>query len=256
MCGKLRMMTRAETKRHTEKKHLTQIKPPPLNSLRPPKAPNGPWAILKTHSDTCVGFWRSLTSECCCTDLQGWIKGASASAGKTPACHAELIPSQSQGDSRTGQQHGAVFRDQAVPAVRHPQEPTGGWLCRVRRVACLDTGPTNSLPVPSPPLQEAVKQLELQLASPRFLRQLDVHTVKLWPHEKLQRERMPSAAGGTYVSAADSQQQGQPHHPGVAPDLRRRICLPLDAHDMPAAVPQCCPGRAWQTRTSITCTRR
>jgi hypothetical protein len=37
-------------------------------------------------------------------------------------------------------------------------------------------------------LQEAVKQLELQLSSPLFLRQLDVNTVRLWPEDKIQRE--------------------------------------------------------------------
>jgi hypothetical protein len=34
--------------------------------------------------------------------------------------------------------------------------------------------------------QEAVKQIELQLSSPRFLRQLDSNTVKLWPEDKIQ----------------------------------------------------------------------
>ena len=38
------------------------------------------------------------------------------------------------------------------------------------------------------PQQEAVKQLEILLQSPRFLRQLDINTVKLWPEDKIQCE--------------------------------------------------------------------
>lgn len=37
-------------------------------------------------------------------------------------------------------------------------------------------------------LQEAVKQLEVQLSSPLFLRQLDVNTVSLWSEQQAKRE--------------------------------------------------------------------
>jgi hypothetical protein len=77
--------------------------------------------------------------------------------------------------------------------------------------------PNHSLCPCTQPLQEAVKQLELQLASPWFLRQLDVNTVKLWPQDKLQGEQLPSAAGTAPVSSWATQ-QGQPRHPSVASD--------------------------------------
>lgn len=200
----------------------------------------------QNHSDPCVGFWRSLTSECCCTKIQCWIRVAAAE-GKTPVCHAELIPIQSQAYSLTGQQHGAVFRDQAVPAVRHPQEPTGGWLCGVLRATLVCPIPTVCLCLHHHHCRRLSSSWSCSWPAPGSCGSWTSTRSSYGPTKSCNVSACPQQQGAPMCQQQVPSNRGSlANHPGVAPDLpRRSICLPLDAHDMPAAVPQCCPGRAW-----------
>lgn len=51
-----------------------------------------------------------------------------------------------------------------------------------------------------------MKQLEVQLSSPKFLRQLDVNTVKLWPEDRIQRKH--AVLPVHYFLKAAAQMQG------------------------------------------------
>jgi hypothetical protein len=64
--------------------------------------------------------------------------------------------------------------------------------------------------------QEAVKQLDAQLDSPHFLHQLDAETAKLWPQDRLQRER-----GAAAVSGEPARLQHCATHEHAAPTLPR-----------------------------------
>lgn len=76
--------------------------------------------------------------------------------------------------------------------------------------------------------QEGVKQLELQLSSKQFLRQLDVNTLKLWPEDKIQRKQGWDAQRGADVSCCLPSVLTRPMSPATRP-AAVRLWLTLSA---------------------------